>query len=51
MLEMFIYLVVLSVGLLLGYITGFEDGKEDVRGLFKEYIQMYEKEMNKDDEE
>ena len=50
MLEIFIYLVVLSVGAILGYFTGFEDGKEDVKGLFKEYIQMYEKGMNKDEE-
>ena len=50
MLELFIYLVVLSVGCILGYMVGFEDGKEDVRGLFKEYIQMYEEGINNDEE-
>ena len=41
MLELFIYLVVLSVGCILGYMVGFEDGKQDLMSDIKEFYQVY----------
>ena len=41
MLELFIYLVVLSVGCIIGYMVGFEDGKQDLMADIKEFYQVY----------